>query len=61
MIMISYWEKKLKKRFHVLETEKIKFNKKHESDAPYWKDAFSTECIPNDRHCACLSNKSLSY
>ena len=25
------------------------------------KDAFFTRHVPNDQHCACLSNKSLSY
>ena len=35
--------------------------KKHCFHVSKLKDAFFTGCVPNDRHCGCLSNKSLSY
>ena len=56
MIMIYYWDKKLKKRLHVLEADIITI-KKHWFDVSSSKDAFFNGHVPNDRHCACLSNK----
>ena len=60
MIMIYYWDKKLKKRLHVLEADIIAI-KKHWFDVSGSKDAFFfTGRVPNNRHCTCHSNKSLS-
>ena len=36
-------------------------NKKHWFDVSLSKDAFFTGRVTNDRHCACLINKSLPY
>ena len=60
MIMIYYWDKKLKKWLHVLEAD-ITTIKRHWFDVSSSKDAFFTEYDPNDHHCVCLSYKSLSY
>ena len=61
MIMIRYIDKKLKKGWDDQEANIITILKKHWFDVSSSKDAFFTECVPNDRHCACLGNKSLSY
>ena len=61
MIMIYYRDKELKKRFHILEADIITIEKKNRFDVSSSKDAFFTGHAPNDCHCACLSNKSLSY
>ena len=53
--------KKLKKRLHILEADIITIKKRHWFDVSSSKDAFFTERVPNDRHYACLGNKSWSY
>ena len=63
MLFFFYRDKKLKNRLHILEADIIIIKKKQ----LYWfdisnsKDAVFTGRVPNDRHCDCLSNKSLSY
>ena len=65
MIMIYNWDKKLKKRLHVLEADITKIEKKTKKTLIWCLILkgciFFTGCVPNDRHCICLSNKSLSY
>ena len=53
MIMIYYWNKKFKERFHVLEADIITI------DVVCLKDAFFTGHVPNNCHYACHSHKSL--
>ena len=60
MIMIYYWDKKLKKRLGVLEADIITIKKNIDLTST-WKDAFFTGYVPNDCHYTCLSNKLLSY
>ena len=59
MIMIYYWDKKLKKGLRIQEADII--IKKHWFDVSSKKDAFFTGCVPNDYHWACLFIISLSY
>ena len=61
MIMIYYWDKKLKKRLHILDADIIKFFKNIDLMSLAQSMDFFTECVPNDCHCACLNDKSLSY
>ena len=62
MIMIYHWDKKLKKQSYVLEADMNTFKKKqHWFGVSDYKDAFLKGRIPNDSHCASLSNKSLLY
>ena len=66
MIMIYYWDKKLKKRLHVLEADIITIKKKKQRKnidlmSLGQKDVFFMGCVPNDCHGTYLSNKSLSY
>ena len=58
LLMIYYWDKKFKKRLHALEADIITIRKKHWFDVSSSKDVFFTGCVPNDRCCACYSNKS---
>ena len=60
MIIIYDWDKKIKKRLHVLKAYIIAI-KKDWFDISISKDVFFTGQVPNDHHCACLGNKSLSY
>ena len=59
MIIIYYWDKKLKKRLHVLEADIITIKSKHWFDMSSSKNAF----LPDVFQIAVivLSNKSLSY
>ena len=57
MIMIYYWDKKLKKRLHVLEADITTIKKSHLFEVSSSKNAFFTGRVPNDR----LSYKPLSY
>ena len=63
MIMIYYWDKKFKKRLHVLEDEVTIIEKNNNIDLLSLAERmhFFIGRVPNDRHCAFLSNKSLSY
>ena len=61
MIKIYNWDNKHKKRLHVLEADIITIFKKYWFGVSSSKNVFFTSRIPNDRHCACLSIKSLSY
>ena len=58
MIMIYYWDKKLKRRLQVLEADIITIKKKHCFDNFSSKDTAFTGRIPNDCYCASLNNKS---
>ena len=50
MIMVYYWNKKLKKKIlHVLKADIIAILKKHQFDVSSSKDAFFTGRVPNDR------------
>ena len=57
MIVIYHWDKKLKKRLHVLEADEITIELMFLAQTMH----LFTERVPNDHHCPCLSNKSLSY
>ena len=60
MIRIYYWEKKTKKILQVLEADIITIKKTIDLMSQDQRMLF-TGHIPNDRHRAYLSNKSLSY
>ena len=57
MIMIHYWDKKLPKRLHVLEADRMTIKKKHWIDFSCSTVCIITGRVPNDCHCACLSHK----
>ena len=57
--MIHYWDKKLKKRLHVLEADIITI-KKNLFSVSSTKDVFCIGRVPNECLSTCLSNKSLS-
>ena len=61
IIMIYFWDKKLKKSLHVQEADIITIKKKHWFDVSSSKNPYFTGHLPNDHHCAYLSSKSLSY
>ena len=50
-----------KKRLHVLEADIRTIKKPIDLMSLAQRMHFFTGRVPNDRHCACLSNKSLSY
>ena len=58
-MIIIYYSAKKQKKLHVLEDDIISILKN--IDVSSAKDAFFTGRVPNDRQCACLDNKSLSY
>ena len=55
IIMIYYWEKKLKKGLHVQEADVITIKKNIDLMSSS-KDAFFIGHVPNDHNCGCLSN-----
>ena len=64
MIMIYYCDKKLKKRIACHGSWYIKtIKKKNNINFMYLaqKMPFLQDVFQNDRHCACLTDKSLSY
>ena len=61
MIRIYFWDKKLKKRSHIMEADMIKIEKNIDLVSLAPKGAFFTGRVLNDDHCACLSNKSFLY
>ena len=50
--MIFYWDKKHKKRLHVLEADIIAIKTKHWFDDSSSKDTFFTGRVPNDHYFA---------
>ena len=56
IIMVYYWEKKLKKRLHVLEAYIIRIKKIIDLMSLAQKMHFLQDLFRNDRYCACLSN-----
>ena len=57
--MIYNWDQKLKKWLHIQYIDII--IKKPKTLSLAQRMHFFTIRVPNDRHCVCLSNKSLSY
>ena len=58
MIIIFYWNKKLKKKWlHVLEADIITIKK----NIDLMSRAKKMHFLRDDRHCAFLSNNALSY